>query len=72
MNNAILTPCANPITLHVFHIALANVTCALNTHNMADNTILVVVSDNGGYKTMTGNNYPLKGTTFRIRALHLH
>jgi len=29
---------------------------------MADNTILVVVSDSGGYKTMTGNNYPFKGT----------
>ena len=45
----------------VFHAALANVTCALNAHNLADNTIFVVVSDNGGYKTMTGNNYPLKG-----------
>ena len=47
---------------HLFQLALANVTCALNAHNMADNTILVVVSDNGGYKTMTGNNYPLKGS----------
>ena len=41
--------------------AVANLTCALETYGMADNTILVLVSDNGGEQTVDGNTYPFKG-----------
>ena len=41
--------------------AIANLTCALETNGMADNTILVIVSDNGGEATVNGNSYPFKG-----------
>ena len=41
--------------------AIANLTCALEKHNMSDNTILVLVSDNGGEGTVNGNSYPFKG-----------
>jgi len=41
--------------------AVANLTCALEANNMIDNTIMVLVSDNGGEDTVTGNNYPFKG-----------
>lgn len=48
--------------------AIANLTCSLETHGMADNTVLVLVSDNGGVPVMPGNNYPFlgdKGSLFR-------
>jgi arylsulfatase A-like enzyme len=48
--------------------ALTNLTCALSAADMADNTILVVVSDNGGESSVSGNNYPFagsKGSYFR-------
>jgi len=38
--------------------AIANLTCTLKASNIHDNTIMVVVSDNGGERTVTGNNYP--------------
>ena len=41
---------------------VANVTCALNANGMADNTVLILASDNGGVQTMPGNNHPLKGS----------
>jgi arylsulfatase A-like enzyme len=40
---------------------VANVTCKLKAKNMAENTVLVIVSDNGGEKTVSGNSYPFKG-----------
>lgn len=42
---------------------IANLTCSLNAHGMADNTILVIVSDNGGDSNLkySGNSYPFKG-----------
>lgn len=48
--------------------AVANLTCALETYGMADNTILVLVSDNGGEQSVAGNSYPFignKGSYFR-------
>lgn len=41
--------------------AVANLTCALETYGMADNTVLVLVSDNGGEQTVKGNSYPFLG-----------
>jgi arylsulfatase A-like enzyme len=41
--------------------AIANLTCSLEKHGMADNTILAIVSDNGGETTIYGNNYPFRG-----------
>ena len=41
--------------------AIANLTCALEAHNMANNTIMVLVSDNGGEATVKGNSYPYRG-----------
>jgi hypothetical protein len=41
---------------------VANITCALNANGMADNTVLILASDNGGVQTMPGNNFPLKGS----------
>jgi len=41
---------------------VANVTCALAAHGMAENTVLVLIADNGGYKTIPGNNYPMRGS----------
>ena len=41
---------------------VANITCALNNNSMADNTVLILASDNGGVQTMPGNNHPLKGS----------
>jgi arylsulfatase A-like enzyme len=40
---------------------IANLTCALEKTNMADNTLLLIVSDNGGEATMPGNCYPWRG-----------
>ena len=48
--------------------AVANLTCALEMHGMADNTVLVLVSDNGGEASVKGNSYPFlgnKGSYFR-------
>jgi arylsulfatase A-like enzyme len=44
-----------------------NITCALQTNNMWQNTLFVVASDNGALKT-TGGNFPFrsaKGSMFR-------
>lgn len=41
--------------------ALTNLTCTLNTYGYNDNTLIVVISDNGGEKTFAGNSYPYKG-----------
>jgi arylsulfatase B/arylsulfatase I/J len=41
--------------------AIANLTCALEKNNMADNTYLFIVSDNGGEKMNPGNSYPWRG-----------
>jgi arylsulfatase A-like enzyme len=48
--------------------AFANVTCMLEKYELASNTVVVVLSDNGGEPTMPGNNYPFRGsknTVFR-------
>jgi hypothetical protein len=48
--------------------AVANITCALETNGMADNTIMILVSDNGGEATILGNSDPFvgnKGSFFR-------
>lgn len=54
-----LTYCAMNLMLDE---VLANVTCALERHNMAQNTVVIMVSDNGGYAAMPGNNYPYRGS----------
>lgn len=41
--------------------AIANLTCSLNTHGLAENTIMILASDNGGEGTISGNSYPFKG-----------
>ena len=41
--------------------AIANLTCALELNGMADNTVMVLVSDNGGEATVNGNSYPFRG-----------
>jgi arylsulfatase A-like enzyme len=40
---------------------VGNLTCALERSGMLDNTLFVLVSDNGGLPSMTGNSYPFKG-----------
>ena len=48
--------------------AIGNLTCALETYGMAKNTVLVVVSDNGGEQSVPGNSLPFigsKGSYFR-------
>eukprot|EP01034_Spumella_vulgaris_P032947 gene32947-40669_t len=47
---------------------VGNITCALEANGMSDNTLFVLVSDNGGVSDMTGSNYPYRGykhSTFR-------
>ena len=47
---------------------IGNLTCALEKNNMAENTVFVLASDNGGISRMEGNNFPYrgaKGTLFR-------
>ncbi len=41
--------------------AVSNITCALERSGMADNTLFVLVSDNGGNQLMLGNTYPFRG-----------
>ena len=41
--------------------AIANLTCTLKLHGMAENTVLVVVSDNGGESSVNGNSFPFRG-----------
>lgn len=48
--------------------AIGNLTCALESQGMAENTILVIVSDNGGEESIIGNSYPFignKGSFYR-------
>jgi arylsulfatase B/arylsulfatase I/J len=40
---------------------VGNITCALEASGMAENTLFILVSDNGGTAAMSGNNYPYKG-----------
>jgi arylsulfatase B len=41
--------------------AIANLTCALEAFNMMQDTVMIVVSDNGGEQTVSGNSYPFRG-----------
>jgi arylsulfatase A-like enzyme len=41
---------------------VANLTCALESNGMAENTIFIMVSDNGGEGTVPGNNFPFRGS----------
>jgi len=41
---------------------IGNLTCALEKYGMAENTVLIVASDNGGYAGMAGSNYPYRGS----------
>ena len=41
--------------------AVANLTCVLEQYGMADNTVLIIASDNGGVSSMTGSSYPFRG-----------
>jgi arylsulfatase B/arylsulfatase I/J len=52
------TYCAMNLMVDEF---IANTTCALEKYGMADNTVLIVASDNGGERTMYGNSYPYRG-----------
>jgi arylsulfatase A-like enzyme len=40
---------------------VANVTCTLSSTGLLDNTIIVLASDNGGNKLISGSNYPNRG-----------
>jgi arylsulfatase A-like enzyme len=42
--------------------AVANLTCVLEAYGMSDNTLLMIVSDNGGESSIAGTSYPLMGT----------
>lgn len=41
--------------------AIANLTCVLNEVGMSENTVMIIVSDNGGESVIPGNSYPFKG-----------
>ena len=45
----------------MFDEVIANLTCALSANGMGENTIMVIMSDNGGEKHVAGNTYPFKG-----------
>ena len=52
----------NPILNVWLDEAIANITCALNTAGMSENTVLVVASANGGSPDSTaGTNVPFRG-----------
>jgi arylsulfatase A-like enzyme len=40
---------------------LHNLTCKIDELGFADNTLYVIISDNGGSKAIDGTNYPLRG-----------
>ena len=53
--------------------AIANLTCALNKNGMGDNTVMVIVSDNGGEKHIEGNSHPFRGHKVRtLVSSYLH
>ena len=54
-----LTYCAMNLMLDE---VVGNLTCALQQNHMADNTVIILASDNGGYAAMPGNNYPYRGS----------
>ena len=41
---------------------VANITCSLGKAGMAENTVVILASDNGGVATMPGNSHPFKGS----------
>ena len=41
--------------------AIANLTCSMKSTGIYANSILMILSDNGGEKTILGNSYPLRG-----------
>eukprot|EP01034_Spumella_vulgaris_P035511 gene35511-43782_t len=43
---------------------VGKLSCALDENGMSDNTLFVMVSDNGGVTAMDGNNYPYRGAKF--------
>ena len=58
-NTLIQTYCAMNVMLDE---AIANLTCKINSVGMGDNTILVIISDNGGEGSVKGNNYPMRAS----------
>jgi arylsulfatase A-like enzyme len=42
--------------------AIANLTCAIESYGLANNTVMIIVSDNGGSEDVIGNNYPYQGS----------
>lgn len=40
---------------------VTNLTCKLESRNMLSNTVMILVSDNGGESTVPGNNFPMRG-----------
>ncbi|KAH9499685.1 hypothetical protein Btru_074432 [Bulinus truncatus] len=46
--------------------AIARVVTSLKTYNLYDDTLIVFTSDNGGWTTYGGNNYPLRGGKLSI------
>jgi arylsulfatase A-like enzyme len=44
--------------------AIANVTCALKSHGLYDNSIIVIAGDNGGEGSINGTSYPFRGNKF--------
>jgi arylsulfatase I/J len=42
--------------------SVSNITCALANNGFAENTIIVIASDNGGVSSMPGNSFPFKGS----------
>jgi arylsulfatase A-like enzyme len=43
---------------------VANLTCTLESTGLMDNTVVVLASDNGGNKFISGNNYPFRGAKY--------
>lgn len=44
--------------------AIANVTCALKSYGLYDNTIMIIAGDNGGEGVINGTSYPFRGNKF--------